>query len=192
MFTTSAQALSSVSADIQIRPITCQDQETVWEMLRHAAHETDLEVEQVKENPLLRPYAAEFGTHEGDVGVMAECGDAIVGAAWVRTIRGFATSHLNDETLCPGLFAMPELAIACLPEVCGRGIGTQLLQALLAESRGKGFSGICLSCRDDNLPALRLYERMGFLRVPGAEITNRAGGSSLTMRYRFEDSETDN
>jgi ribosomal protein S18 acetylase RimI-like enzyme len=53
--------------------------------------------------------------------------------------------------------------IALLPEYRKRGVGGQLLRALLAEARGSGLSvSIHVEC---NNPALRWYERLGFVRV---------------------------
>lgn len=162
------------------------DQAIVWGMLMHAAHESDLNA--VKTNELLQPYAQDFGLQEGDLGVVAlTCsGDVAVGAAWVRSlgVRGFATAHLEDSRDFQELKSLPELAIACLPEHRGKGVGSSLLTTLLQAARDESYPGICLSCRGDN-PALKLYERMGFVKVPGTELTNRAGGTSVTMKYMF-------
>jgi ribosomal protein S18 acetylase RimI-like enzyme len=50
--------------------------------------------------------------------------------------------------------------IALLPEWCGRGIGTALLEAMFAEARLSG-KGVTISVEKFN-PALRLYRRLGF------------------------------
>jgi hypothetical protein len=54
-----------------------------------------------------------------------------------------------------------------------------LLDALLAEAARRNV-GLCLNVRHDN-PAQRLYERFGFRLVPGSDIPNRVGGTSLGM-----------
>ena len=57
--------------------------------------------------------------------------------------------------------------IALLPSRRGQGIGTQLLQALAAAAAPRGLS---LEVADDNLPAQRLYARLGFVltgQAPG-------------------------
>lgn len=66
------------------------------------------------------------------------------------------------------------LDIALLPEHRGRGLGTQLLQAVLAEARAAGLP-VRLSVSREN-PALRLYRRLGF--APLAE-----EGFYLQMEY---------
>jgi ribosomal protein S18 acetylase RimI-like enzyme len=50
--------------------------------------------------------------------------------------------------------------IALLPEWCGRGIGTALLEAMFAEARLAG-KGVTISVEKFN-PAQRLYRRLGF------------------------------
>jgi ribosomal protein S18 acetylase RimI-like enzyme len=169
------------------------DQALVWQFLMHAAQECD--VVNVKGNPLLQPYAENFGEQKGDIGVVALKDRAegeeplAIGAAWVRFLPrvGFATAYLNDANnedfqIVHGL---PELAISCLPEYRGRGIGSMLLRTLCEKVQETStYQGIVLSCRADN-PAMRLYERVGFEKVQGSEHINRAGGSSLTMKYIF-------
>jgi ribosomal protein S18 acetylase RimI-like enzyme len=55
----------------------------------------------------------------------------------------------------------PELAIAVVPSKRGRGIGEQLLAALLERAREAGHDAISLSVEPGN-PARKLYERHGF------------------------------
>jgi ribosomal protein S18 acetylase RimI-like enzyme len=57
--------------------------------------------------------------------------------------------------------------IALLPECRNRGIGGELCEALLDEARAQGRI-VSLHVEDDN-PAKRLYERLGFAEV--AEVT---------------------
>lgn len=180
--------------------MTAEDQDIVWQMLMHAAHENDIQV--VQSNSQLKTYAQNFGHQKGDVGIGAflvetekstTASATAVGAAWVRVIPGggYATSHLHKGH---PLQALPELAIACLPDYRGEGIGSELLKRLIQVVRqeqqiqqpgdGIKYPGICLSCRADN-DAMRLYERIGFVEVPGADQTNRVGGTSITMSLKF-------
>jgi len=158
----------------QIRPLeaSSSDQAIVWQFLQHAAHESDLD--QVKAKPLLLPYAQNFGHQEGDLGIVAITPKTQfpIGAAWIRALgdNGLATAHLEDKDVFVALKSFPELAIACLPEHRGKGVGSALLQALIqaAQTNKNRYPGICLSCRKGN-PAMRLYERVGFTIVPGTE-----------------------
>jgi len=44
----------------------------------------------------------------------------------------------------------------------GCGVGASLVQQLLADARTAGVSSVILEVRESNLPALRLYESIGF------------------------------
>lgn len=48
------------------------------------------------------------------------------------------------------------------PDVRGQGVGTELLHALIAEARWRGYSQVRLDVVDTNIRARALYERMGF------------------------------
>jgi ribosomal protein S18 acetylase RimI-like enzyme len=81
-----------------------------------------------------------------------------LGAAWYRLFSeaepGFG--FVDAET--------PEISIAVVPASRGRGIGTALLAALVELGRDEGFHALSLSVSPEN-PAVRLYERAGFVRV---------------------------
>jgi ribosomal protein S18 acetylase RimI-like enzyme len=157
---------------IHFRPLTDRDSDIVWQMLMHAAHEPM----DVREVPILIPYGQDYGKKLGDVGIVAVMNnEEAIGAAWVRLIGG-GFGYISDH--------IPELVFAILPEYRGQGIGTRLLRKLLDSLQQQSIQGVSLSCRDDN-PAVRLYERMGFVRKPGSEETNRAGGISFTMVLKF-------
>ena len=101
--------------------------------------------------PELQIYIADFGTQPGDHCLVAEVGEKVVGAAWCRIMEDYG--HIDSST--------PSLAISLLPEYRGRGIGTQLLNALLLLLRENGYRRASLSVQKEN-PALRLYQRVGF------------------------------
>ena len=61
--------------------------------------------------------------------------------------------HIDDET--------PSLAIALYKEYRGMGIGTALLQELLAFLKCQGYSRVSLSVQKAN-QAVNLYRRAGF------------------------------
>jgi ribosomal protein S18 acetylase RimI-like enzyme len=69
----------------------------------------------------------------------------------------------------------PELSLAVWPGHRGKGIGTRLLKATLAEATP--YSGVSLSVSSIN-PAVHLYDRMGFERV-------LVQGSNLLMVRRM-------
>jgi ribosomal protein S18 acetylase RimI-like enzyme len=157
-----------------IRPLRLEDELIVWEMLRYASHESS--IESVQQQPYLARYALDWG-RIGDVGYVASSNGSPIGAAWLRLWlgedKGFG--YIKDE--------IPELAIAVLPDYRGQGTGTKLLTKILDEGKKK-YPAVSLSVRANN-PVLRLYERTGFMKVPGSEVINRAGEVSFNMLYEF-------
>ena len=157
-----------------VRFLNVADAPVLWTMLVHAAHESS--VTAVQANPDLARYV-EGWLRVGDMGLVAEIDDLLVGAAWLRLWsdgdRGYG--YLSDD--------IPELAIAVLPDYRAQGIGTALLEQVLQRAR-RHYPAVCLSIRADN-PALRLYQRLGFKPVAGTEVTNRTGGGSFSMVYSF-------
>jgi [ribosomal protein S18]-alanine N-acetyltransferase len=52
--------------------------------------------------------------------------------------------------------------LAVRPELRGRGLGTQLLEAILVEARHLGATSLTLEVRRSNIAAQRLYAKAGF------------------------------
>lgn len=51
-----------------------------------------------------------------------------------------------------------------LAEYRRQGIGESLLRACIEKAQSKGLTRIELETRADNLPSIRLYEKIGFVR----------------------------
>ena len=158
-----------------IRSLMVEDESSVWKMLQYAAHESS--IESVRQQPYLARYALNWG-RMGDLGYVASIVDpSPIGAAWLRLWlgedKGFG--YIKDE--------IPELAIAVLPDHRGQGIGTKLLTQILGTAKMK-YPAVSLSVRANN-PVVRLYERTGFMKVPGSEVVNRSGEVSFNMVYKF-------
>jgi ribosomal protein S18 acetylase RimI-like enzyme len=98
---------------------------------------------------------------------VAEEKGGVIAAAWLRLTAGEHAVAADGE---------PELAIAARPNQRGLGIGSRLMDRLLAEAP---FQAIRLSVRSTN-PSVRLYRRYGFETV--RSVVNRVGGESLVMR----------
>lgn len=160
---------------LTLRPATAADLPFLWRVLSLAASMdgTADAIAAAKNDPTLTPYVDGY-PRDGDVGFVAERGRVAVGAAWVRC---GAPRDGKVWTL-----STPELVIASVPDARGDGVGTTLLRAIIDASRGR-FDAIALSVREGN-PAVRLYERFGF--VTEQVIVNRVGGRSLAMRLRIE------
>lgn len=115
----------------------------------------------VLESEDIRQYVEEFGTRKGDLGFVAVFDEERIGAAWVRLINGYG--YVDDDT--------PELTLAVRPEWQGRGVGTALLERILAAVPRVSLSS------DSRNPATSLYRRFGFTPVAQDK-------TSLTMLRR--------
>ena len=105
----------------------------------------------IVEQPALKIYYQDFGTEKGDICLVAESDNKIVGAVWTRIVNDFA--HIDDNT--------PSLAIAVAKESRGKGIGTRLLNDLLTVLKVEGFLSVSLSVQKENY-AVKMYEKAGF------------------------------
>jgi ribosomal protein S18 acetylase RimI-like enzyme len=108
----------------------------------------------------------------GDTALVAIDEGFPVGAAWYRLFSGRLPGFgfVDERT--------PELAIAVVPNARGKGIGSALLEALVARAREAGHDAISLSVDKLNEGAIHLYEQYGFERVSEDD-------TSVTMRARL-------
>ena len=119
----------------------------------------------VMSDPALAHYVGGW-PRPGDVGFVA-VEERKIGAAWWRT---FPANDPGYGFVDP---STPEVSVGVLAGSRGDGVGTLLLETLIAEGRRRDVPALSLSVEVEN-PALRLYERLGFVAV------HRAGGA-LTM-----------
>ena len=144
-----------------LRPVGRQDSRFLRDMLRHAYH---WRIAEDPDLPVFR-YVQNWG-RRGDAGVIAFAGPNVFGAAWYRLFPASAPGFgFVDE-------ATPELTVAVVPSRRGKGIGHELMEALLAQARSEGYDALSLSSPSDSTG---LYERYGFRVVDD-------GGEAVTMR----------
>jgi ribosomal protein S18 acetylase RimI-like enzyme len=140
-----------------IRPGSRHDGRFLRDMLHHAYYWR----ERVP-GSLVSRYVRGWG-RPGDTAVIALDGGFPVGAAWFRVFKADEPGYgfVDEQT--------PELAIAVVPSQRGKGVGEQLLLALIERAREAGYTSLSLSVEPGN-PARKLYERHGFSVVDeGAE-----------------------
>ncbi|MCA2978895.1 MAG: GNAT family N-acetyltransferase [Myxococcaceae bacterium] len=104
--------------------------------------------------PLLRvddaaPSRARFGAELAPTTVVVEMGGDVVAYAW---FQAFA-----DEGIVRHLVVSPSAQ--------GRGVGRALLSEVARRLRVQGLSRWALNVKPDNLPALALYRRLGFVEA---------------------------
>jgi putative acetyltransferase len=119
-------------------------------------------------------------THFSLSGAQVEAGDG-----------AFVIAYLDDEAVGCGAVRRLDAATAELkrmyvaPAVRGRGIGRALVEALEQQARLLGTSRVVLETGTRLAPALRLYEAMGYTRIPlfgeylASPETSRCFGKSL-------------
>lgn len=79
----------------------------------------------------------------------------------------------------------PEIRLlAVAPEARGRGIGQALVRDCMRRAREAGATAITLHTTDMMAAAMRMYEKMGFVRVP--ELDHQPVPEVLIKGYRFE------
>lgn len=161
--------VSARAVQIRVRNATSADLEYLREVLGWAASWRSPEMDaRLLAQPAVSRYVDGF-PREGDAGVIAE--DELgqrIGAAWYRR---FSRAEPGFGFVAPDV---PEVTVAVGPEHRGRGVGTALLEALVARAGSEGVPALSLSVEEDN-PALLLYERLGFERVARE-------GNAWTMR----------
>jgi len=108
--------------------------------------------------PELEMYIKDFGQQPDDWALAAEVDGLLVGVVWVRIMKDYG--YYDDQT--------PSLSISFLPDFRGQGLGQQLMTAMLDLLKAKGYPSVSLSVSKDN-PALRFYQRLGFVTVEERE-----------------------
>lgn len=105
----------------------------------------------IVERPELRIYYDGFGTGAADYCIVAEEDGRIVGAVWSRIMNDYG--HIDDST--------PSLAISLYKDCRGRGLGTELMRAIISLLADKGFERVSLAVQKANY-AVKLYRKVGF------------------------------
>ena len=101
--------------------------------------------------PDLQVYVKDFGKNKGDLCLVAQVGDKIVGAVWVRIMNDYG--HIDNET--------PSFAISLLKKYRNYGIGTELMKQMLTKLKLEGYKQVSLSVQKMNY-AVRMYRKIGF------------------------------
>jgi ribosomal protein S18 acetylase RimI-like enzyme len=146
------------SGVVEFRDAAADDGPFLAEMLAVAADwrpQTRLRsADEILDEPEFARYIAAW-PRPGDCGVIAEVGGP-VGAAWFRFLPQLEPGYgyVADD--------IPEITIGVRQRYRRRGIGGALLRRLVERARDADLHAVSLSVEEDN-PAMRLYERIGFI-----------------------------
>jgi ribosomal protein S18 acetylase RimI-like enzyme len=94
----------------------------------------------------------------GDLLVAADRDDVLGAVLFVRPGSRYAELSRDGEAE----FRM----LAVDPSAQGRGVGQALATACIDRARALGCTAVVICVRDFSMPAQRLYDRLGFVRVP--------------------------
>ena len=108
----------------------------------------------VLNEPGIKAYYDNFGK-EGDICFVATVDGAIIGAAWTRILDGNPKGYGNIGK------GVPEFAVSLLPPYRNQGIGTALMQRLIAELKAQSYAEASLSVTKENY-AVKMYLKLGF------------------------------
>ena len=135
------------------------------DMLRHAYYWRT----SYTEMPITR-YVNAWGRN-GDRALIALDDFHAAGAAWYRLYseREPGFGFVDEQT--------PEVAVSVVPSRRGRGIGSDLLDALIELAKEQGHAGLSLSVADDS-PAMHVFAKQGFDKVQQTD-------GSWTMRLNL-------
>jgi GNAT superfamily N-acetyltransferase len=112
--------------------------------------------------------------------IVAETDDGIVGT--VLLYPAGTKFHGPDGTLVN--LTLPEIRLLVVaPTARGQGIATALMQECVRRARQSGAAALMLHTTDMMKVAMRLYEQMGFVRVPALDFSP---AGHLVKGYRLD------
>ena len=101
--------------------------------------------------PDLQVYVKDFCENKGDLCLVAQVADEIVGAVWVRIMNDYG--HVDNET--------PSFAISLFPEYRSHGIGTALMKSMIDLLKAEKYKQASLAVQKTNY-AVNMYKNVGF------------------------------
>jgi ribosomal protein S18 acetylase RimI-like enzyme len=96
---------------------------------------------------------------------------------WQRVLSLSHISYARDNERLVGFARIVEDGIMCMvydvcvhPDYQGRGIGVELMDALIEKTKDKGYVSIGLFVFEGNPKNIRFYGKLGFEQVVGMEL----------------------
>jgi GNAT superfamily N-acetyltransferase len=111
--------------------------------------------------------------------IVAEQDGALVGSVLLYSPT---TNAYGNAAAAPADW--PELRLlAVTPAARGQGVGRALVEECMRRARRAGAIALGLHTSESLLAAIRMYERMGFVRAPEGDF--QPSGAELVMAYRL-------
>lgn len=142
--------------DIQIVKANPTDAIKILDYLKQVGSETD-NLTFGKEGIDFTPeqeaeYIGKIANSTDSIMILAKNKDEIVGIASLNR----SPSRMNHRG---------EFGISVLKQFWGNGVGSQLLSRIIQYAKQNSFQAIDLQVRSDNIRAIRLYEKFGFIKI---------------------------
>lgn len=127
---------------------------------------------------------AERGIGEDSLFVAEEEGE-IAGTFILRhqPEAGYALADWKTELPYSHIFVVYTLAVS--PRFSHRGIGERLMEFILSYARQQGMKAVRLDVYEKNIPAIRLYEKLGFQYVDTVDLGYGEYGLDRFRLYQY-------
>jgi ribosomal protein S18 acetylase RimI-like enzyme len=156
-----------------IAPITAADHDDVADLLRQTNLESGAEPDAITE-----AYVADWIA--STIGI---AGGALIGARAMQHLVGYSRIERGRNAAA----GIGIVGLTVLTHYRRRGIGEQLMRALMDAVRGMGeIAQVWLSVEPRNLPARRLYEKLGFVYRAKVPASVMVPPGYLTMLWQPE------
>jgi GNAT superfamily N-acetyltransferase len=110
--------------------------------------------------------------------IVAELDGALIGSVMLYS----PTANAYGDAMAGA--GWPELRLLAVAAAArGRGVGTALVEECMRRARRAGANTLGLHTSGSLLAAIRMYERMGFVRAPEGDF--QPSGAELVMAYRL-------
>ena len=137
---------------VSIEALQSAQFDAVWQVFDTVAREKHYLASQCAPEPAqMREYLQTY-IDKGQPYYVALANGQVCGWCGVQPLHGQARAHVGM------------LGMGLLPAMRGQGIGERLMQAALQAAQSYGFTRVELAVRADNVRAIALYERLGFVR----------------------------
>ena len=115
-------------------------------------------------------YLSKIQSSKDDIMLVARCDGKIVGSASLSRLPR-RMGHRGD------------FSVSVLKDYWNKGIGSQLLCAILNFAKKNSFEIIDLQVRSDNMPAIHLYEKYGFKKIGTHPAFFKIGNAKIPFDY---------
>jgi len=162
--------------DIIIEKAKPSDAEEILQYLKQIGSETD-NLSFGKEGLPFSPeaeaeYLSQLENSRDSIMLVAKTDNKIVGSADLNRL---------PRRMCH----RGEMSVSVLKEYWNQGIGSSLTGEIIRFARDNSFEIIDLQVRSDNISAIRLYEKYGFVKTGSHPAFFKIGNTEISFDYMF-------